>query len=366
MLSVFGANYDSLNDNTQAQKIAAVVPRYEEIQNEAWDTLSTENVLQRGMNSSLVPEIRRRLIILGDLVSDGSLASSSKFDGALSEAVKHFQWRHGLQIDGIIGAATLRNLNISPAQRLQQLNANYQRWLQLPTQLPNEYVWINVPDYHLDVIENGVRVLSMKTIVGRPERPTPELRSRINTIVLNPTWNVPNIIIKQDMIPKILNNPDYLAANNLRVYSSWNNNAKEINSSKINWAGLQNQLKFPYRITQDPGPRNALGQVKFVFQNNEDVYMHDTPEKQLFDLNVRAKSSGCIRVEQPFQLMEYFLTRNSKISPSQAYQQLSNGRTKFLPLSTTIPIYITYFTAWVDPNGWVNFRDDIYQRDYAN
>lgn len=358
-LASFALNTTS-TANPQVQKISQVLHQYETASSKEWPSIHANDLIKPGSHNPNIPLIREHLIVLGDLKSE-SAAAKSFYDAQLFEAVKHFQWRHGLKVDGIIGPQTLSALNVSPAQRLQQLYINLHRWQKFPN-LGANYVWVNIPNYELELIMQGKPTLTMRVIVGKPDRPTPVLSSKINTLVLNPSWNIPDSIIRKDIIPKILQNPNYLAENNMRIYSNWENNASVINPYRLRWQALRNADPFPYKISQLPGKKNALGEVKFVFQNTEDVYMHDTPAKDLFDSPVRAFSSGCIRLEEPFKLVEYFRP-NAGISQTEVWNYLGSGKTKFLPLNRNIPIYIGYLTAWVDSDNQVHFREDIYQKD---
>ena len=304
--------------------------------------------------------IRERLIQLGDL-SSASHSKNEVFDSTLAQAVRHFQWRHGLKSDGMIGETTLQALNVPPLARFQQLQRSLLKWAKLPERVGDRYIRVNVPNFNLDLIKDGETVINMKVIAGKSSRPTPELYSKVETIVLNPKWNIPNKIVQKDIIPKVLEDPNYLADNNISIYSSWKKGAYEINPQDINWTEAQKK-GLPYKLTQSPGNDNALGRLKFVFLNDEDVYMHDTPQKGLFEKISRAFSSGCIRLEKPYELVEYFIQESPNLSREEVYSKLENGETEYVKIRHPIPIYITYITAWVDTNGYAHFREDVYKK----
>ena len=235
------------------------------------------------------------------------------------------------------------------------------KWAQFPENEGSRYIRVNIANYELDLVKDGHKIIEMKVIAGKPSRPTPEMYSKIETIVLNSKWNIPKTIARKDIIPKILKDPNYLADNNISIYKSWKKGAYRINPQNIDWLKAQ-QEGFPYRFTQAPGEKNALGQVKFVFLNSNDIYMHDTPQKGLFAQIQRAFSSGCIRLEKPFELVEYFIQESPNLSNEEINEQLYSGETKYVKIRNPMPIYITYITAWVDENGYTHFREDVYQR----
>ena len=350
----------AVGTNPQVEKITQIIPYYEKASQQDWPTIQLNKLLKVSQHDSSIPTIRHQLTILGDL-QPSAAENTMVYDAALRQGVEHFQWRHGLKVDGVIGPQTVAALNISPTKRLQQLEANLHRWQNFPN-LGDNYIWVNVPSYQLEFIQSGKVTLSLRVIVGKPDLPTPELYGHISRIVLNPPWNIPNSIIQKELIPKILENPGYLAANNIRIYSNWEDNAQVISPYRLAWGNLRKSGNFPYKMSQLPGKNNPLGQIKFVFENSEDVYMHDTQAKALFDTPIRAYSHGCIRLENPFKLADS-LSQNTGLSEGEIRDYAANGRTRYLPLKSTIPIYIGYITAWVDENNQPHFLEDIYGRD---
>jgi murein L,D-transpeptidase YcbB/YkuD len=352
--SIATKNYVALQQALAIYKNAATHP---------WPLLSKAGLLKPGMKSNEVMILRNRLEATGELKSHDSIALDT-YDEELANAVRTFQTCHGLNPDGIVGHDTRAELNISPLQRIQQLQINMARWAKLSSELNNDYILVNVPDYKLDLVENGMTVLSMKAIIGKPTRPTPEINSTVTRIILNPYWNVPKLIAQKDIVPKILENPNYLQEMHIKVINREEDNSPEINPQEIDWQAAA-EKGFQYHFRQDPGEYNALGLVKFEFQNSHDIYMHDTPAKTLFDADKRAFSSGCIRLEKPFELVNYLMENNKNWSAERMETILSEGKTSYIKLAKPIPVIITYLTAWVADDGNIQFRDDIYGWDQS-
>lgn len=347
--------------NKTALRIYKKLPRYADLAQQNWPPIYAAQLpLRKGMQDSAIPAIRERLVMLGDL-KNNTPKGSTTFDSALKAGVKQFQWRHGLRPDGEVGENTLDSLNVSPKIRLAQLQKSMQKWAEFPENEGSRYILINTAGYKMKLIKDGKKIIDMKIVNGKPSRETPELFSKVETIVLNPKWNVPYSIMRRDIIPKVAEDPHYLAKERIRIFESWAKDSKEINPANINWAKAA-RAGLPYKMTQDPGDHNALGRVKFVFANSHDIYMHDTPHKELFDKVKRAFSSGCIRLEHPFRLVEYFIQENDNLEPDQVYANLESGNTKYLRLKNPMPIYVTYIRAWVDEKGLPHFREDVYKR----
>ena len=355
--------FPKLPSATQVALLTIEFQKYQKLAQSSWPQLRTYLLIKKGMHHSSIPMIRSRLQLLGDLSQDSPIYQKKLYDKSLYLAVLHFQHRHGLQPDGVIGPKTLERLNISPTQRLQQILINIRRWQKFLIPLPEQYIWVNVPNYELDVVKNNDLILNIHVIVGKSDRQTPEISSKINTIITNPTWTVPDSIIKKDLIPKILEDRNYLNKKNIHIYKDWSDNSSQINPKNINWVKLKKMDPIPYRFTQAPGKNNALGRLKFVFSNTQSIYLHDTPEKNLFDEEARTLSSGCIRLKDPVALMNYILRLNQNISSTLVEKNLNSGITRYFNLVHPIPIFLTYFTAWIDLEGNLEFRDDIYLKD---
>lgn len=335
--------------------------RYHSEASQPWPTLRSSHLLKKGMTQPVIAAIRERLVQLGDLATPFAPASDL-FDPDLKEAVQHFQQRMGLNPDGVIGAATLREINVSPASRIRQIEVNIERWKALAPSMGTRFVLVNVPDFRLFLYDNGQSILTMKAIVGKPSRPTPDITSEITHVIFNPYWNVPRLIAGKDIIPKVLNDPDYLNDMHIRIFESQEPNAREIPENEVNWEAAS-ENGFPWHFRQEPGNDNALGRVKFEFKNSDSIYLHDTPTKNLFDLPVRDFSSGCIRLEKPLALVADLMPFDEKWTEARMQTLLDNGKTAYVKIQQPTPVIITYLTAWVDDQGQLNFRRDIYHRD---
>lgn len=327
-----------------------------------WPTLPAGAVLKEGVRSRRVAILRHRLSIEGDLNLPAA-KGGDVFDETLAYAVKRFQVRHGLQVDGVVGHDTLVALNVPVAERIAQISLNMERWRWLPQYLGRRYLLVNIPAYQLIAYEGDKARLSMPVIVGTRERPTPVVSGRLFEVVLNPYWTVPRTIALHDVIPRQRRNPDYMGAYKIRVFGSWKED-RELDPHQVDWSKV-NDNYFPYMLRQDPGPKNPLGQAKFLFNNPFDVYLHDTPNEALFAESVRAYSSGCIRVEEPLRLATFLLSGEEGWDWSEGMVQsvIHTGLTYELPLSAPVPVYLLYLTVWVGEDGAVHFSRDIYGED---
>ena len=322
-----------------------------------------DGVLHPGAMDSRVPKLRVRLLLTGDLTEAPADKASQEYDAVLQEAMRRFQRRHGLVADGVAGHETWVALNISLRQRMGQLAVNLQRlrWLNANA-LGERYLQINIPGYELDLFDQGQKILNSRVIVGRDYRRTPLFRSELTQIVLNPYWRVPHKLAVQDVWKEIQKNPAYLEEMQIQVLSSWEPDAEVVDPATVNWHELTAE-DFPYHFRQLPGPKNALGRIKFMMPNNMSIYMHDTPTHQLFEERRRGFSSGCIRIEKHVELALYLLKDDPKWSRESLDKVWASGATRYVPIKNPLPVYLTYITAWVDDEGRLQFRDDIYGMD---
>jgi murein L,D-transpeptidase YcbB/YkuD len=353
------------NNNPAYQRLAAMLPLYQSAVQHPWPRLNTAETLSLGRQGPDILVLRQRLCATHDLSATicKQQANSPIFDKELAEAVAFFQERHGLMDDGQVGKLTRQALNISPEQRMHQIQINLQRWSRLIALAEPAYIWINIPDHYLRLIKDHHAILMARIIVGKLSRQTPEINSKVTRIVLNPYWTVPPGIARNDVIPQIIKNKDYLQQHRMRVFSV-NRPNKALDPDEVDWlAAQQNPARIILR--QDPGPHNALGQIKFEFSNPYMIYLHDTPSKRLFDAQRRLFSSGCVRMEDPFELLEALAEFDPSIKQSEAHIEsaLESGETVTLRLKQAIPIHLTYITAWVDKAGVLHFWDDVYSRD---
>ncbi|CAM3621612.1 hypothetical protein PAMA111031_11270 [Paraphotobacterium marinum] len=279
--------------------------------------------------------------------------------GEVNLAIKNFQRRNGLKVDGVIGNETIRALNnsFSNDQRILALNMQRTRLKKMRAPI---YLYVNVPDFKLQVFRNYNKVFESKVITGRYKRPTGLFSSEMRNIVINPTWNVPEGIKKKDIIPNVKRNIHYLRKNKINIIRSWQN-PRKISPYSINWRNV-NARNFPFQFQQTPGRHNSLGKVKFDFPNNFAIFLHDTSSKNLFMKDKRALSSGCVRVENAVTLAEYLLQFEG-YSSNQISNYVNSRRTKYLKISKPIYIQMMYITSWVDENDILHKRPDIYGYD---
>lgn len=310
-----------------------------------------KKIMLNDTNQSLLG-IKRRLIYWKDMKPKDSL--STVYDNTTYEAMKHFQSRHGLAPDGVIGKGTIEALNFSKKKRKEQILANLERWKWFPKEMGEEYLVVNIPDYKLTLVRNNDTLRTHKVIVGRDKRPTPILSSFLNNVILNPTWTVPPTILKEDVIPAIAKNRNYLSQTNIKIFDS---KGHEILANE--WQ-LSEAKK--YRYVQSPGTYNSLGMVKFSFPNRFSIYLHDTNHRDYFGKQKRSLSSGCVRVDNPLKLAEYLLENDSNWDLEKITQTLQNEKTKHIKITKEVRIHILYWTAWAE-NGTLIFRDDIYNLD---
>ena len=336
--------------------------------NGAWPAIASGALIRPGESDPRVPEIRRRLQFLGDLVVDESavpLDREDDYDDLLESGVRAFQRRHGLDIDGVIGPRTLTQLNTTPEQRIEQLRANIERWRWLPRELGDEYILVNIAGFKMHVHSNGETIMTQRVVVGTPYRRTPVFTGRMTYLVLNPSWEVPHRLAVRDQLPRIRADQDYLERMGFAVLQGWGAEERRIDPADIDWDALSTR-HFPYRLRQAPGPENALGQVKFMFPNHHNVYLHDTPARGLFKHEERAFSSGCIRIEHPDRLTVWLLSERADILGSERIQTiLDSGRETTVRLDRPLPVHLLYWTAWVDDEGRIQYRRDLYERDTA-
>jgi murein L,D-transpeptidase YcbB/YkuD len=324
-------------------RLQAALPFYHElVKKEKWNRIFIpKKSLKKGDTSFIIPLIKHRLKIIGDAAA----ANTSKtYDSSLLIAVKSFQQRMGLEINGIINKATIEELNVSPEKRIQQILINLERIRWMPAQLDSNFVVINIPEYKLHLIENGKEVFDMDVIVGTTANNTVIFNGSIKFIVFSPYWNVPQSITIKELLPSIRKNPDYLETKNMEITS------------------YQNGIPI---VRQKPGNDNALGGVKFLFPNSHSIYLHDTPFKNLFSRSTRSFSHGCIRIAEAKKFAQYLLRNDTatiwKSEVIDSCMQLA--KEKWVPLKKPIPVAIVYFTAWVNQAGQLNFRKDIYKHD---
>jgi murein L,D-transpeptidase YcbB/YkuD len=304
-----------------------------------------------GDSSANVSVLRKRL--LGD--------SGTKYDQTLDDAVKKFQVSQGLNPDGKLGKGTLALLNIPVESRIETIILNMERWRWIPKSFEPDYLLVNIPEYKLHVYEKGEEKFNMRVIVGKTLNSTPIFSDKMEYVVLSPYWNVPFSIVKKELAPKLSGNPNYLEHLDMEVVDYKGN---PISTSSINWSSVSED-NFKYVIRRRPGPKNDLGDVKFIFPNENNVYLHDTPHDELFSQEKRGFSHGCVRLEKPIDLAVYLLRKIPNYDRNRIEDIISERQEKTVNLKEKLPVYLLYMTAWADTEGNVNFRDDIYGHDKA-
>ena len=288
------------------------------------------------------------------------------FDEDLKNAVISFQKKHGLSSDGVVGGQTQRFLNISADKKISIIRLNLERMRWLPRDLGEKYLLVNVPEYKLRLYENNHIILNMAVIVGDKKFPTPIFSDKMSYVVLNPSWNIPDSIAKNEIIPKLLKDPNYLADKGIDIYAGWNGTPEKVDSNNIIDSAILEDEEYlkNFRFSQTSNHDNPLGKMKFMFPNKYSVYIHDTPAKSLFANARRAYSHGCIRLSKPEELLSTIANEDKNLDILKANEILSSKVSeKSIGLDKKIPIHIIYLTSWVDENGVLQFREDIYNFD---
>jgi len=306
-----------------------------------WPSIVMEKKsLKKGDDDPVIKMIKKRLELTGDLnVKD----TSTLFNDTLETAVKKFQSRSGFKPDGVIGASLVKEMNVPAIQRVQQLLMNMERMRWMPSLPDGNLILVNIPEFVLHVFNGKKKEFDMIVVVGKEGHNTMMFRGDLNQIVFSPYWNVPESIVKKEILPAIEKDPAYLDKQQMEVTGKDAEGVPE--------------------IRQKPGTLNSLGKVKFLFPNSFNIYFHDTPAKDLFNRNKRAYSHGCIRLSEPGKMANYLLRNQTEWTPERINAAMNSGEQKYVKVKDPVPVFITYYTAWVDEKGALNFREDIYQHD---
>ncbi|CAM3617088.1 L,D-transpeptidase family protein [Flavobacterium chungbukense] len=358
LIKAFNKNkLDSIVDNIQpkTQTYKQLLKALEIINTFPNDEIKTiesvEKIVLNDTNTALI-NIKKRLRYWNDLTGRDSLTKI--YDSKTFEAIKRFQERHGLAADGVIGVGTIKALNYSKEQRKEQIIANLERWRWYPSEFAENYFIINIPDYSLNVVENQDTTLVRNVVVGTSKRRTPIITSVLKTVVFNPTWTVPPTILKEDVVPAMKRNRNYLAKKNITIYDSSGNVV-----DPVNW----NENKpNNYRYVQSPGYYNSLGLMKILFPNHHSVYLHDTNHRNIFGRNNRSMSSGCVRVENPLELAQHILDVDGNWPQDRIDTIIATKKTMSFKITKKYALYQWYWTAWSKKNQLL-FRADIYNLD---
>ncbi|MCU7833794.1 MAG: L,D-transpeptidase family protein [gamma proteobacterium symbiont of Taylorina sp.] len=331
--------------------------QYRKIEKEGgWQSIPDGSVIKAEMQDSRLPLIKSRLQISAYI---SNVDDEQLYDKITEDAVKQFQKHHNLDADGVIGKDTLQQMNISVEKRIDQIKANLERVRWVKRNLEDEFVLVNIAGFKVYYVRDNKLIWKSKVQVGKDYRKTPVFRDDISYIAFNPTWTIPPTILRKDILPKLKKDPSYLQKKNMNVIDS---KGKIIQSDQFDWSTMTAK-KFPYMIRQEPGVDNALGRVKIMFPNKHMVYLHDTPSKSLFNRTNRAFSSGCIRVENPFELVSLLLNDSEKWNQSSFNRILDSGQLQNVRLPAKVPVLLLYFTVQLDDDGRVTFFKDIYHRD---
>ncbi|HYJ38345.1 MAG TPA: L,D-transpeptidase family protein [Chitinophagaceae bacterium] len=309
--------------------------------NGGWPSIvSDKKTYKKGESDPIIQIIKKRLEITGDLaVKD----TSAVFNDTLENAIKNFQLRYGFKSDGKITAGLVKEMNVPAEERVKQILMNMERMRWMPSRPEGNMILVNIPEFVLHVFNGKQKEFDMAVVVGKEGHNTMMFRGDLNQVVFSPYWNVPSSIVEKEILPELDKNPDYLEKENMEVTGK-------------DAEGLP-------EIRQRPGPKNSLGKVKFLFPNSFNIYFHDTPAKDLFNRNKRAYSHGCIRLSEPEKMANYLLRNDASWTPERIHSAMNSGEEKYVKLKDPVPVFITYYTAWVDENGVLNLREDIYQHD---
>ncbi len=337
VLSRKGKNLKELEPlNRQYDLLKDYLLKYYEIEKKgSWSFVKPDKKSYKLNDTSmLLPEIKKRLFLTGDMVKEDTTVI---FTQELEEAVKSFEKRYGFKEDGIITMSLINEMKRPIEERLQQILINMERIRWLPAEPSTDYILVNIPEFRLHVYDKGKYSWSSNVVVGSTANNTVIFTGNLKYVVFSPYWNVPSSILRKEVLPGIAKNKNYLS----RHHMEWNGNS----------------------VRQKPGPWNSLGQVKFLFPNSYSIYLHDTPSKSLFSEEKRAFSHGCIRVSEPRRLAQYILRNDANWDSLKITKAMNAGKEQFYTVKEPIPVFVGYFTAWVDRDGKLNFRDDVYGHD---
>jgi murein L,D-transpeptidase YcbB/YkuD len=338
------------------QTTEAAVTQYEQIVAQGgWPVVPPAQDLRLGVKHPSVKPLRERLVAAGDL--DARFGVNDIYDTYVEAAVRRFQTRHGLNPDGVVREQVLRSLNVPAEARLNQLRTNVVRLRAFSGALGPRFVMANIPAAWIEAVENGVAVSRHTAVAGKPDRPSPDIQSKIVEINFNPYWTVPVSIVRKDLIPKMQEEPDYLSKYHIRILDQKGN---ELTPAQVNW---YSEEAVNYRFKQDPGALNSLGTMRINFPSPYGVYMHDTPFKNLFGEDDRFHSSGCMRVQNVRDLVYWLLSETPGWSRAEIDEVIKSGERKDARVAKPVPLFWVYITAWATPDNVVQFREDIYNRD---
>jgi murein L,D-transpeptidase YcbB/YkuD len=322
-----------------------------------WPAVAEGPTLGEGATGERISWLRRRLTLTGDLAADA--LNGEDYDAVVAAAVVRFQARHGLDADGIVGPLTLAALNVPAEARARQLRINLERDRWVMRFETSDLMLVNIAAFEAWLVRDHALVWRSRVQVGQPFTQTPVFSASMTYLEFNPTWTVPASIADRTILPRLQGDPAYLAQQNMKLLDR---QGREVEAASVDWNSVDS---MPYTVRQDPGPGNALGRVKFMFPNEHAVYLHDTPSRQNFSRSARAFSAGCIRVEKPLELAALLLADQTDWTPARIDQEVADGKRTTVRLGKALPVVLLYWTAYVDADGSVQFRQDLYDRDAA-
>ena len=344
--------YQGLRQSLAAHRVIAAAG--------GWPTVPDGPTLHPDDTSDRVPALRARLAATGDFSGDPA-SEDLNYGPELEAAVRTFQERHGLLVDGLVGRDTMAALNADVDTRIEQIVATMERLRWLPSALGDRYIMVNAADFQLDLVEGGETVRNLRVVIGLPSWQTPLFSSTVRYLEWNPSWTVPTSIAVREVLPRLREDPTYLEQEDLRLFAGWQSDAPEISAHDLDWQEIGSGIRY-FMLRQPPGPGNPLGRVKFNMSNQFSVYMHDTSAPRLFERARRAFSHGCVRVDDALWLAEHLLAENPDWTAIRD-RVLEGQTTRRVNLARPIPFHIVYHTAWRDDQGRYHFREDLYGID---
>ncbi|MCB1783351.1 MAG: L,D-transpeptidase family protein [Alphaproteobacteria bacterium] len=325
---------------------------------ETFKPIHIEGIIRPGRGNGAIPKIREKLGL-----PEVEQVRSYTYDDALVSAVIAFQAKNGLSADSVIGPQTIEALNKGRKDKILQIIVNMERLRWLSDDKPDRFVVVNLPSATLWAIEDGKVKVEMPVVVGRAERPTPPFRTLISGVRFNPQWTVPPTILEEDILPKLREDPNYLADKGMEIYDGYKPDSQTLDPASIDWNNVSLNQAKALRFVQMAGDNNPLGRIRILMPNRYDVYLHDTNHPELFSALERTQSSGCVRMRYPEKMADFVMARETDWSNEKMHQILKSGKTKDIAIREKIPVFLLYYTAWVGGDGKILYGEDIYDRD---
>lgn len=342
--------------------LESLLSRYQELEAAGgWPVFKpSAQKIEPGATDARLKTVRAILAIMGDL-EDQESATPESYDAVLVAGIKRFQQRHGLAEDGILGKTTQEALAVPVGKRIRQIQGTLKRMADFRPDASGRYLVVNLPEFYLRGYKQGNVVMEMKVVVGTPKDPTPQFTKEMTYVSFNPHWGVPIRIAAEEMLPKIIENPNFFTEQDFAVYELTEEGRKEIDPATVDWS-QHNKDHFPYLLRQRPGKGNALGKIKFGLKNSNDVYMHDTSSPKFFLRDIRAFSHGCMRLEKPYEMARFVFDGKENFTQEKLDMLYNDSESRIVPIPS-LTVHTVYWSAWEDADGKANFRKDIYGLD---